>query len=71
LCSADQNFAMNRKDEILSWFNSNNVPDNFIIIDDDKSLNALPEYLKRNLILTSSMVGLTFEDLAQISMRSS
>ena len=34
-----------------------------VIIDDDKMLNGLPESIKRNLILTSSSVGLT-DDLA-------
>lgn len=48
-----------RKDEILSWFNMNNLSENFIILDDDKSLNSLPAFLKDKLVLTSSMVGLT------------
>jgi hypothetical protein len=30
-----------------------------MIIDDDKSLNALPEFLKDKLIQTSASVGLT------------
>jgi hypothetical protein len=54
---------LDRKSEILSWFNLNNVQENFLIIDDDKSLNSLPEFLKKNLILTSPMVGLTKEHL--------
>ena len=35
--------------------------DKFIIIDDDKSLNSLPSYLKNKLIQTSGSVGLTSE----------
>ena len=29
-----------------------------LIIDDDKSLNDLPEYLKKNLVQTSAQIGL-------------
>lgn len=55
----ESNFGVSRKDEILNWVNLNTINDDFVIIDDDKSLNALPQFLKDNLILTSSMVGLT------------
>ena len=37
----------------------NNEVLNNSTIDDDKSLNALPKFLKNNLVLTSSLVGLT------------
>jgi hypothetical protein len=50
---------LNRKDELLNWFNSNNVDDDFFIIDDDKSLNELPEHFKKRLIQTSPSIGLT------------
>lgn len=49
----------NRKQEILEWFNISGVTDEFIIIDDDKSLNDLPGFLKSKLIQTSGSVGLT------------
>lgn len=55
----ESNFGVSRKDEILNWVSINSISENFIIIDDDKSLNALPPFLKDNLILTSPMVGLT------------
>lgn len=55
---------LSRREEIIDWFNSNVVNENFIIIDDDKSLNSLPNYLKQKLILTNPMVGLTEEHLA-------
>lgn len=58
---------LSRKDEIEGWFHVNNAHEDFIIIDDDKSLNSLPGYLKRNLILTSPLVGLTNEHLANAS----
>jgi len=55
---------MSRNDEILEWYNGNHLTnEKFVIIDDDKMLNDLPDYLKSNLILTSSSVGLT-DDLA-------
>ncbi|TXI85438.1 MAG: hypothetical protein E6Q37_06365, partial [Crocinitomicaceae bacterium] len=50
---------LNRKDELLNWFNANNMEDDFFIIDDDKSLNELPEHLKKRLIQTSPSIGLT------------
>ncbi|MEP7198005.1 MAG: HAD domain-containing protein [Saprospiraceae bacterium] len=62
-------FGTSRKDEILNWFNLNVINEDFIIIDDDKSLNALPVTLKENLILTSSMVGLTEAHLDEIESR--
>lgn len=56
-----------RRDEILNWFYVNDINEDFIIIDDDKSLNALPSFLKENLILTSSMVGLNDSHLVAIA----
>lgn len=50
---------LNRKDELLAWFQTKPAESNFIIIDDDKSLNALPAQLKKHLIQTSASVGLT------------
>lgn len=52
---------LNRKDEIVNWFNINDISEDFIIIDDDKSLNDLPDFLKENLIQTSPYIGLTEE----------
>ncbi|MDI9365062.1 MAG: HAD domain-containing protein [Flavobacterium sp.] len=57
---------LSRKDEIVNWFNVNNVDENFVIIDDDKSLNELPNFLKANLVQTSPYIGLTEENLAAI-----
>lgn len=62
----ESRFGVSRRDEILNWFNLNNVNENFIIIDDDTSLNALPSFLKDNLILTSSMIGLIDTHLDEI-----
>lgn len=52
-----------RKDEILQWYNQKRPNEEFVIIDDDKMLNELPEYIRHNVILTSPSLGLT-DDLA-------
>ena len=53
---------ISRKEEILQWHARKHVPDEaFVIIDDDKMLNELPLNIKKNLVLTSSSVGLTDE----------
>ncbi len=49
---------VSRRDEIVKWFNINSVEKNFVILDDDKSLNELPEYLKKHLVLISPLIGL-------------
>lgn len=54
-----------RKEEIMQWYAKKHAPnEGFVIIDDDKMLNGLPENIKNNLILTSPSVGLT-DDLAE------
>lgn len=55
-----------RKIELLNWFASNDIREDFVIIDDDKSLNDLPKLYKDRLILTSSLVGLTETHFSQI-----
>lgn len=63
-CLSTNSLFTNRKDEILEWYSKKHIPnEGFVIIDDDKMLNGLPENIKNNLILTSPSVGLT-EDLA-------
>ena len=65
--SLPENFNnLSRKDEIIEWFNVNNVDENFVIIDDDKSLNELHDSFKKNLIQTSPYIGLTEEYLEAI-----
>jgi len=57
---------LSRKEEITNWFNLDNISEDFVIIDDDESLNDLPGHLKRRLILTSSYVGLTENHLDEV-----
>jgi hypothetical protein len=52
---------LNRKEEIMNWVNSFNDLPEFVIIDDDKSLNGLPEFIKNKLIQTNASIGLTIE----------
>jgi hypothetical protein len=51
---------LDRKEEILNWYETHNNED-FVIIDDDKSLNDLPANIKHNLVLTRSFAGLDEE----------
>jgi hypothetical protein len=60
---------LSRKEEIMNWFKLNAIKDDFLIIDDDKSLNDLPRHLKENLILTSPMIGLTERDLDNVKFK--
>jgi len=52
---------LSRKEEILSWYYSSNQSEPFVILDDDKCFNDLPENIKDHLVLTSSSLGLTDE----------
>lgn len=60
-CLPENTTNLSRKEEVMNWINTaSNVPD-FLIIDDDKSLNGLPKFIKNKLIQTNSSVGLTIE----------
>lgn len=50
---------LSRLEEVINWFSSKNDIKDFVIIDDDTSLNNLPEYLKARLVLTKPLIGLT------------
>ena len=63
------NLLKSRKDEILEWFRTNNVVEDYVIIDDDTRLNDLPKSLKERLILTSSTVGLTPDHISNLRER--
>jgi len=59
---------LSRKDEILKWFNQNPIDEEFLIIDDDSSLNDLPINLKKHLIQTSPYIGLSEDHLRQLKL---
>ncbi len=68
-CLAPNTNFSRRKDEILSWFNDHIIEQDFIIIDDDSSLHALPEHIKTRWIKTNSLVGLTSELVYEAGLR--
>lgn len=57
----ENSLNVNRKEEILDWIKTSENKENFVILDDDKSLNGLMNNLKEKLVLTSPLVGLTSE----------
>lgn len=64
----ENNNQLTRKQELLNWFNVNGITEEFIIIDDDKTLNELPEFLKSRLIQTYGSIGLT-DSLAEEAIK--
>ncbi len=68
LDTLDENVeSLSRKEEILNWFDIYWQGEKFLIIDDDKGLNDLPTALKDRLISTSSMIGLTKNNLGSVA----
>jgi len=49
---------LNRLEEVTNWFSTRSSLENFVIIDDDTSLNGLSDYLKTRLVLTKPLIGL-------------
>lgn len=66
-CLSANDSHLSRKDEIVNWTLSNTIQGEFVILDDDKSLNELPGFLKSHLILTSSFIGLTEEHIGMVN----
>lgn len=59
IITTESSHKISRKEEIFRWIELNHYkPNQFIIIDDDKSLNGLPEKIKERLVLTSPYTGL-------------
>ncbi len=48
---------LSRKEEVLNWIQQNDQ-ENFVIIDDDKSLNELDSKFRTRLVQTLSLIGL-------------
>lgn len=61
-----QVIGKNRKEEICAWFQEQSISERFVILDDDTSLNELPDSLKAHLVLTSSTIGLNQAHISQI-----
>ena len=58
---------LTRIEEVMKWVAKSNEKE-FVIIDDDKTLNSLPPRIKSRLIQTSATVGLN-EELADSAIR--
>jgi len=54
---------LDRGTEIKEWVDSNGEKQNYVIIDDDLSINALPEYIKERWVATRPSVGFDKEAL--------
>lgn len=61
--------AGNRNQEIVDWFGAHHVGEDFIILDNDKSLNNLPPSLKQLWVKVKPFTGLTRDDLKDINNR--
>lgn len=60
---------LHRIDEISNWINLHPMDDNFIILDDDSSLHALPAHIKDRWLKTSPLIGLTMSHVADVHER--
>lgn len=58
---------LTRREEVMRWVAKSNERE-FVIIDDDKTLNSLPPRIKSRLVQTSATVGLN-EELANSAIR--
>ncbi|ASS48844.1 MAG: hypothetical protein A3D31_06115 [Candidatus Fluviicola riflensis] len=53
---------LSRKDEILNWLSKTEHIEDYVIIDDDKSLHDLPKNIKEKVVFTQALVGLNKEN---------
>lgn len=60
----DNLHSWSRKDEILNWIHQNPQVDDFVILDDDSSLQELPKAIKEKVIFTKPLIGLNKENAA-------
>lgn len=59
----DNTEFLSRKDEILRWVSKNANLNEFVIIDDDKSLHDLPKRIKDRVVFTQPLIGLKKDDV--------
>ena len=52
---------LDRATEIKEWFDNGGAKSNFVIIDDDLSLNGLPTIIKNKCVITKPLIGLDEE----------
>lgn len=60
----DNTNHLSRKEEILNWVKNNDYYENYVIIDDDKSLHELPLNIKEKVVFTQPLIGLKMEDVS-------
>lgn len=53
-----------RAEELLKWINNPDSDNNYVIIDDDSSIHALPESIKEHWVKTNTLIG--FDDSCRI-----
>ncbi|WP_426492667.1 HAD domain-containing protein [Hymenobacter sp. 102] len=51
----------NRSEEIKEWVDQFDAAEDYVIIDDDLSINGLPSYIKNRWVMTRPMIGLNDE----------
>lgn len=54
---------LSRKEEVIRWLSKNPDCNDFVIIDDDKSLHDLPKEIKEKVVFTQPYIGLKEEDV--------
>ena len=54
---------LDRGSEIKEWVENKGEEHNFVIIDDDQSINALPDYIKERWVATRTSIGFDKEAL--------
>ncbi|RSK43188.1 HAD domain-containing protein [Hymenobacter rigui] len=55
------NLLGNRSEEIKAWVDQFGAAEDYVIIDDDLSINGLPNYIKKRWVMTKPMIGLNEE----------
>ncbi|WP_210515496.1 HAD domain-containing protein [Hymenobacter terricola] len=63
---ATLNCMGDRADEIAEWVASRSDGETYVIIDDDLSINRLPEAIKARCVLTKPLIGLDEEAMTKV-----
>ncbi|WP_394343527.1 HAD domain-containing protein [Hymenobacter metallilatus] len=56
----------NRSEEIKAWVHQFGAAEDYVIIDDDLSINGLPNYIKNRWVMTKPMIGLNKEATSKV-----
>ncbi|MNE40745.1 hypothetical protein D3C80_1347840 [compost metagenome] len=55
-----------RSVEIKNWVDNGETDEKYVVIDDDLSINDLPDYIKDKCVLTKPMIGLDNEAMEKV-----